>query len=135
MFLKKCDTYIMDYTLYTNPPFQESQSRYGPGFNIFSKFCYGGKGHGHNEQGIKVPLEANPRNFKIGIGYCATKSKVKPWLNFNMISIESPLKLIHLEYIESKVDSKEVHLDVFSLNEALEDFLGSYSNLPFHQHK
>lgn len=47
--------------------------------------------------------------------------KAKLILNINMIFVEPlPLKFIHLEHIDTDVNSNEVPLDVFSLKEALE---------------
>lgn len=56
--IKSSDAYHLDHLFYTKPPSgKELQEIYGPGYKIVSQPGYDGRGCGHNEQGIWIPLE------------------------------------------------------------------------------
>lgn len=59
----------------------------------------------------------------IGLIYHLIISKIKPWRNARMIYVKPlPLKLVHLEFIASEVESNGISIYVFSLDKDLEEF-------------
>lgn len=45
------------------------------------------------------------------------------------------LKIVHLKCIDTTTSSNEFHLDLFPLEEALQEFLGIFTKLPSFHHK
>lgn len=78
--IKSGDAYHVDHLFYTKPPsFKELHDIYGLGYKIVSQLGYDGKGCGPNGQGIQIPFEVEPHHHNIGLGYCHTDSRTKPW--------------------------------------------------------
>jgi len=130
-------TYSIDYKTYESPASsKEMASLYGQGFQIISKnYDYVGNGCGINQQGTNVPIESALRHYSTGIGYNPFKeSKAHrcPTLNVNTIST---LNLIFPEIIDTSYPPGVVPLDVFSTDEVIMEFLGTYYNIPCHHHK
>lgn len=46
-----------------------------------------------------------------------------------------PLKLVHLELIDSDASPNKIPLDLFPLEESLKEFIGAYEELPSYHHK
>lgn len=89
--IKLRDAYHVDHLFYTKPPsFKELHDIYGPGYKILSQLSYDGKGCGPNEQGILIPLEAEPSQHWNRIS--PYRLQTKSWLIVNMIFAD-PLPL------------------------------------------
>lgn len=105
--------------------------RYSPWYYFLAKHRYYGQGCGKFEQGIQVPLSNDGYEHTYGLGFNPYK-KPQFFLNMNHIC-SGPLKLSNPHLITF---DQLPSLDVYSSDDALVDFLGTYMDLSsFHHNK
>lgn len=66
--IEECNPDCWNNALYEDLPPQDLQTCYGFNFKLDSKYGYGHKGCGSNEQGIQVPIECVPRKCNLALG-------------------------------------------------------------------